>query len=358
MKLGLVARADNTGLGIQTWEFYRHMKPSRTLVVDISSLNHNKQFPDRYTEGEVMFCSGFPNAGTIEEFLQGLDIIFVAESAYNYHLIQRARELGVKTAIQYNYEFFDWFVYGHYPLPDLFIAPSTWHYEKIDNFCRERNIKHVYLHCPVDRQRLPYRKITKARTFVHPLGKPAAHDRNGTMLFLMSLLEVKSNITVRIRTQSESWLYDLLRSENKEALIDQMPSNVAFEFDTVDHEDYWKPYGSGDVMVMPRRYGGNCLPLNESLSVGMPCIMTDLSPNNQFLPRRWLVPSYKGWEFTPRTSIDVHTINVSDLAHKIDELAGMSELDFWYENKVADMLADSISWKLMQPKYQEVLENL
>ena len=43
MKLGLIARADNTGLGMQTWEFYRAMKPEKTLVVDISAMNGNKQ---------------------------------------------------------------------------------------------------------------------------------------------------------------------------------------------------------------------------------------------------------------------------------------------------------------------------
>jgi hypothetical protein len=29
MRLGLIARADNSGLGMQTWEFYNHMKPKQ-----------------------------------------------------------------------------------------------------------------------------------------------------------------------------------------------------------------------------------------------------------------------------------------------------------------------------------------
>ena len=50
MKLGLIARMDNTGLGVQTTEFYKNMYPDKTMVVDISHLNGTKQYPERYPD--------------------------------------------------------------------------------------------------------------------------------------------------------------------------------------------------------------------------------------------------------------------------------------------------------------------
>ncbi|MGW8178315.1 MAG: hypothetical protein ACWGQW_06055 [bacterium] len=36
MRVGLIARADKTGLGIQTYEFYKQMNPDKVMVVDLS----------------------------------------------------------------------------------------------------------------------------------------------------------------------------------------------------------------------------------------------------------------------------------------------------------------------------------
>ena len=111
MRLGLWgARMDNSGLGMQTWEFYNHMKPAKTLVVDISMMEkvperRLKQYPERYPENATIIY-GFPNEQDIRQFLTGLDVVFIAESSYNMSFYQIARQMGVKTAVQYNYEFF------------------------------------------------------------------------------------------------------------------------------------------------------------------------------------------------------------------------------------------------------------
>lgn len=356
MKLGLIARADNTGLGAQTWEFYRHMKPDKTLVVDISSLNHNPQFPERYPDG--IFVRGFPTKGEIDEFLEGLDVVFIAESPYNYYLYDAAKKRGVKTAVQYNYEFFDWYSFPYFPTPDMLIAPSLWHFQEVQEFADQRGIKHIYLHCPVNRDLLPYRKIEQAKTFVHPVGKPAAHDRNGTMILLYSLVHVKSDITVKIKTLNERFVASAFEGDLNDFLNNVLPKNVNLIIDATDQPNYWEHYSEGDVMVLPRRYGGNCLPLNEGLSVGMPVIMTDLSPNNQFLPKSWLVPAPKIAEFKPRMVIDIHYAEPWELAQKIDEFASMKPTEMYRENIKANHLAQSISWEEMAPKYRAALEDL
>lgn len=359
MKLGLVARADNSGLGIQTWEFYRHIHPDKTLVVNISKLNGNEIFPERYPE-KATFVDGFPNAGTIEEFLADLDCVFIAEAPYNYYLYERAKQLGVKTAVQYNYEFFDWFAHPDYPKPDMLIAPSRWHYADVQKWCDEQGVKHTYLHCPVNRELLPQRQIKQAKIFLHTAGKSAAHDRNGTKTVIEAAKFLQSDAQILIHFQGEQGLAHqaTMTTADYQALLAEHNQKNNVEIVIKELPNYQDVYSMGDVLLLPRRYGGNCLPLNEALSIGMPAIMTDINPNSDFLPASWLVPAHVVGQFTPRTVVDIYGSDPEALAAKIDEFAFMDESQMYFENVRAGNLAQSIDWRTMAPKYHETLEAL
>jgi glycosyltransferase involved in cell wall biosynthesis len=358
MRLGLIARADNSGLGMQTWEFYKHMKPSKTLVIDFSGHNGNRQYPERYPS-YAQWCYGIPNVGTINEFLQDLDVVFVAEAPYNYYLYHHAKELGVKVAVQYNYEFFDWFKYPEYPTPDMLIAPSSWHYKEVDDWARQRGIQHVYLHCPVNRDKLKFRPIKQFKTFLHVAGRAAAHDRNGTLTVIKASKYLKSDAVIKVHFQGEQGIghqvthtfndyYDVLNREGGQQIIMQQ----------TEYDDYADVYKDGDVLLLPRRYGGNCLPLNEALSCGMPVIMPDISPNNDWLEKQWLVPAQVVDQFEPRTVIDIYDVHPRVLAEKIDQLAWMDESRALAHNSIADTLAERIDWQVMHKQYLQALEEL
>ncbi len=358
MRIGLVARADNSGLGMQTWEFYNHMHPHKTLVVDMSAHNGNKQYPERYPERAVT-AHGIPTIGDVKEFLQDLDVVFVAEAPYNYYLYQCAREMGVKTAVQYNYEFFDWFMYPHFPKPDLLIAPSEWNYDVVDAWANDNGVKHVYLHCPVNRAKLTFRENDSFKTFLHVVGRAAAHDRNGTETVIKASKYLKSDAVIRLHIQGEQGIghqvthtfddyYRLLNDEGGQQII--MEQN--------EYDNYQDVYKRGDVLLLPRRYGGNCLPLNEALSVGMPVIMPDISPNNQFLEKTWLVPAEKVGQFEPRTTIDIYGVEPEVLAAKIDELATMPPDQASAHNQIANALAEKIDWPVLKSEYVKTFEAL
>lgn len=358
MKLGLIARADNSGLGVQTHEFYLHMKPHKTLVMDISDQNGNKIYPERYPD--ATFVKGLLRAGDIDDFLEDLDVVFVAEAPYNYYLYARARELGVKTAVQYNYEFFDWFANPNFPKPDMLIAPSKWHYDDIQKWCNQHGVKHVYLHCPVNRDKLPPRQIKQARTFLHIGGRSAAHDRNGTKTIIEASKYLTTDAQILIHFQGEQGLpHQATHSIADYAdMLTRLGNEDKVTIQQIDFENYQDAYGQGDVLLLPRRYGGNCLPLNEALSVGMPVIMTDISPNSAFLPSDWLVPAEKIDEFTPRTTIDIYGSDPIALALRIDQFYNFTESQFGVANQYALRLAHSISWDAMKSQYQGYLEGL
>lgn len=360
MKIGLIARADNTGLGIQTWEFYRHMQPAKTMVVDISKWNGYKQHPERYgNDNSVTFINGFPTDDALESFVEGLDVIFMAESAYNHKLFNIAREAGVKTAVQYNYEFFDWFK-ADFPKPDMLIAPSQWHFYQVDNFCKYYGLKHIYLHCPVDREKLKFREITKARTFLHSVGRSAAHDRNGTYTVIEASKHLKTEAKILMHFQGEQGLGHQVTStyEDYERHIAEHGNKLRITSVRGDIENYEDLYTMGDVLLLPRRYGGNCLPMNEALSCGMPVIMSNISPNSEFLPREWLVDAEKKDVFAPRTTIDIYGCDPVALAQKIDQFYNLDAEYMREENLIANRLAQDISWQEMKPKYEEAFTKL
>lgn len=360
MKIGLIARSDNTGLGQQTYSFYKHMQPHKTMVVDISDLNSNKTYPERYDGNNVFHVKGFPDHNDIMNFIEGLDVVFIAEAAYNPYIFSITKHFGIKTAVQYNYEFFDWHSATREFMPDMLIAPSKWHYDDIDEFCKANGIKHVYLHCPVDRQELPFREISQARKFLHIAGRSAAYDRNGTETVIQASKLVKNPVEIILHFQGEQGLAhqatrtiaeynDLIRSQGNPDLV---------TLQQIEFDNYADIYKEGDVVLLPRRYGGNCLPLNEALSVGMPVIMTDIDPNNKFLPADWLIASEKIGEFTPRTTIDIYGANPLHLAKKMDELYEMSEVDMLEQNALANKLANSISWNKLKSKYLKAFTEL
>lgn len=358
MKLGLIARSDNSGLGMQTWEFYRHMKPLKTMVVDISKFNNNKTYPERYGN-ECMFVIGFPQHSQIRAFLDGLDVVFIAESAYDPEFYNLAREMGVKTAVQYNYEFMDWLINPEFPKPDMLIAPSKWHYNEVEAWCQANGVQHGYLHCPVDRERLAFRKITKAKTFIHNAGRSAAHDRNGTELVIEAARHIKSDVDIIITFQGEQGLPHQA-TKTVEQYGNQVLDTGCDKLSLIkgDVGEYWENYEHGDVMLLPRRYGGNCLPLNEALSVGMPVIMLGIDPVNQFLPDNWLIPTTTNREFTPRTTVNVFDTDPIYLARKIDEFASLDENRMRWENLEANQIAQRISWKALEPRYKKALSEL
>lgn len=359
MRLGLIARADNSGLGMQTWEFYRHMQPAKTMVVDISRFNGNKQYPERYPERAV-FINDIPQPPQIDEFLKDLDVVFIAEAAYNPYLYYRAKELGVKTAVQYNYEFFDWFTPSpHAPKPDMFIAPSRWNFEKVQTLCDHHNIKHVYLHCPVDREKLPFKQKDQAKTFLHVAGRSAAHDRNGTMSVIAASALLTSDAKIKMHFQGEQGLsHQATHNIDYYRNLAQKIGGGNLTIEQHEYKDYQEVYSQGDVLLLPRRYGGNCLPLNEALSLGMPVIMTNISPNNFLLPPDWLIPSEKIGQFEPRTVVEIYGCKPQDLADKIDSFANSDEETTKIQSNVADAIAQQISWEEMKPRYIEALEDL
>ncbi len=333
MRLGLIAIASETGLGYQTRDYYKHLDPHKTILIDISNLNGTKQHYEWYENAHLI--KGIPDEAQIRSLLQDIDVLLTAETVYNLELYRIAREMGVKTVCVENPEFYDHIKYPQYEMPDLIILPSVWLQKEITHHAKSRGCKTVQIHHPVDRTQFPFR-LRRTNKPIHIAGKPATNDRNGTWDYLRQLPDGT------VITQSNDMAHNIRRRYRNARCIQNI-------------ENPQQLYEYGDFLVFPRRYGGNCLPLNEALSSGMPVLMPDISPNNYMLPKEWLVPASVVDTITPRTDIAVYSCDPDSLRDKIE---WFKNCDMAVESEKANKIADTISWTTLKPQYERVLNAL
>lgn len=353
VRVGLIARAEPTGLSTLTWEFARHLRPAKVLLADMTWRRRQHPFrPDWYRDlglEVTVWQPNYPNLrpvkgyreATVDAWLTDLDVVFTAETAYDQHVIAEARRRGIRTVVQPMYEFHHWKDDPTLEPPDVFAAPSLWH---IGDYpaCAPT----VHLPVPVARDRLPYRRRTEANVFYHSAGGSTARDRNGTQIVLRAWRMLNRR--------------DLRLIVTRHGGVRQRPgANVEVRHGASVH--YWDTFpAEADVMVMPRRYGGLCLPFNEASALGVPTVMPACPPNDLLLPPELLLPAklspppIRGWDPGP---VDVHDVAPQTVAEKVEQLAGDPTLVARLSDH-ADRYADWLSWGRLAPVYDRFLADV
>ena len=115
-------------------------------------------------------------------------------------------------------------------------------------------------------------------------------------------------------------------------------------------------YFGFDLMVLPRRYAGLCLPMNEALLSGLPVFMTNISPNNNVLPSDWLVDAQIIDQFKAKTLIDVYGANPRQLAEMVDDYIE-SDKKIEYKNKALEIGLNNFAPKNLKDRYYELFNS-
>lgn len=307
MRLGIIARSDNTGLGNQTRELVKMLNPSKILLINSSFFNNNKQHPEWYKGYEVIQTTkGMPKTNEVLAFLENLDVVISCETFYHLELVNIAKKRGIKTILQYNYELFGHLAHPEWTLPDVLLAPSIWNLDVVmQKF--GNNTKVMHLPPPTDHTLFNNARDINLnkdhKRILHIAGKRAAKDRNGTdtVIDMMKYSRVDFELVIRTQTPLETSYKD---------------SRIIIDAGNPDSRE--SMYEGFDAMVLPRRYAGLCLPMNEALMSALPVFMTDVSPNNATLPSKWLTESSKIAEFKTKSMVDVYNADPKSLAKIID----------------------------------------
>jgi glycosyltransferase involved in cell wall biosynthesis len=345
MRIGIIARSDNTGLGNQTKELVDMLNPSVILLIDSTPFNKNKQHPEWYKDYNCIKSTGFPSLQQIKLFLNQVDVVISCETFYDQNFVKYAQKRGVKTILQYNYELFGNLAAPNLPLPNILLSPSVWHIDHVNKLFGKQS---TVMHLPPPTNPSTFsgaKKINMSKDhkrILHIAGKKAAKDRNGTDTVLQMLKYSKADYELVIRSQSE------IKTDIKD-------SRLTIEIGNPDNRE--DMYTGFDAMVLPRRYAGLCLPMNEALMSALPVFMTDIPPNNYILPKEWLVESSLISLFRTKVRIELFEANKEKLANQIDEYVNNKNKNE-YKEKAYQIGIDNFSPDKLIDKYLDVISHI
>lgn len=350
MRVGLLAYSTDTGLGHQTLEFYRHMQPAKTLVCDLRRYNGMDTHHERYPDAKIV--RGIPDCNAMDWLTDDVDAVFVAETPLNFCLFEKAKAKGVVAIQQYNFEFLDFFRHPDWEAPGILAAPTNWNIDKVRALDKAPVVDWPV---PVNRELIPFRKIDRCKMFVHVVGRPAVHDRNGTIAFLEAAKKCGDRFKYRVYVQTPIDARAIEYFEPVRRALEAAQATIDLEviYDTKNYRDI---YSEGDVLVMPRKYGGLCLPMQEALSAGMPVIMTDIEPNNSRLPKEWLVKANHKGTFFAHVDLDYYEADINYLTFAMMQFASGEFMA--KANIMANDIAEGLSWEKLKPVYESLIEQV
>lgn len=354
MKLAILAYSSNTGLGYQTRDLAKNLNAQKILIVDISHLNN---MPVDHSWAPDARITQWPTPEDCEWLTDDIDILFLCETPLDYRLIETAHRKNVKIVTAANYEFLDYIRQPETPPPSLFAMPTRWNIENVEQL----DIAPVeHWPVPVDRSRFRFYLRKQTKIFVHIIGRPAVHDRNGTIAFLQAAQTLGDRYRYKIFLQPPADPRAQQFFQPIQERLEQLDGLLDIETDCPDPENM---YRSGDVLVLPRKYGGLCLPAQEALSTGMPTIMTDISPNGDLLPKEWLCDATYKHKFHDHqhtryahVNVDVYEPDINSLVTTMKQFDDPSYTQS--ASIIADTIADTLSWEKQKPLYTEKLEAL
>lgn len=342
MRIGLVARGENRGLGLQTWEAFRHLNPTATLLVDMGELARGfPSFPERFPGATRVRFDGhrFSDTDLVRDWLTTVDVVYTAETAYQWAMCKWARQAGVATVVHTNPELHRTVEDRDGHEPSMWWNPTGWHMDLLTDAGWTR-APVVEVPMPVATERFRQREPADRVRFLHVLGHVASADRNGSSIVARALRRVRAGQTWTVRAQLPG--------------VFREPANVTADLTVAGPVDnYWDLYNDADVLVMPRRYGGLCLPVQEAMAAGLAVVMSDCAPN-----RRWpIVPLLaERPSKLNRRGIIVHAPNFVDLVQITDRLeTNPGEVDDWSARSLR--WAAENSWDALLPVWVDALTN-
>ena len=339
MRIGLIARAENRGLGHITWEVHRHLAPTATLAVSMGELargfvTHMDRYPDatwvRFDEHGRL-----PNHAVSWARDNQLDVVYSAETFYDWRIVADCTAAGIGTVLHTMPEFHR---RPECDTPSTVWLPTPW-----------RELHHLnarLVPVPVATDR-PWARAADPMDMgplrvLHVAGHAAAGDRNGTQLFLEALAGIRARVHVTVITQDRGL-----------PGVHDVGPGVTLERVLGGVDDYWEMYGGQHVMVMPRRYGGLCLPVQEAMAAGLAVVMPRVSPNTWWPTR--LVPAGRGSDReAPAGPIHTANVDVRALAETITTMAKDRQVVADYQAKSREW-AQAHSWEALAPTWLAAL---
>lgn len=264
MRIGIIARGEDRGIGIQTWEAARHLAPAAVLCVSMGTYgqgfpNHWERF-DGFHRFDVEWGRDYTfDLPTVHAFLDFVDVVYLVETAYYPEVYTLAAEHGVATVLHTNPEL--------HRTEEATVAtqvwlPTPWRAQEVAWFTG--GPPPILVPYPVALDRFEYPNglyESPPLRVLHVAGHAAYADRNGTKLVAAACRELDPEL-VEVTVVSQ----------------DENPAIGPNALRMHATENYWDLYAGFHALFMPRRFGGLCLPIQEAKAAGLAVVGLDIEP--------------------------------------------------------------------------------
>lgn len=331
MKWGMIVRSDCGGLGNQTYEIWRELKPDKTLVASVPDPRGGLR--DIYRRASVMHAKpGSIDQYTADMFVHGLDLIVSIEGFYG----PKFEQLSIQKLLIANPELYS----SDDHKPDRIVVPTAWMLGRMP--AGTAILPHPTSMPPIER----FRIRDSVDTFVHPWA-PAMLDRNGTETVMRACYSMAEKCEL------------IVRAPGKRSPDHGQPKfkigRVTVYWDSRVVENWWQNYEvEADCLLLPRRYGGLCLPAQEAASCGMPNLMTDLLPQRMW--PGWRIPTSNGVDYEMKGGMfRIHGIDEQRLAKRMDALV-RGEDDVTGMSTASIEWAQSLDWSMLRDVWKSAIQ--
>lgn len=330
--IGILARCDDRGIGNQTWEAWRHLHDASALVVTIDDARSKgfPQKPNRYVDAHRRSetvswgADGKLDELTVRRWLDTIDVMYFVETCYDRRLLEWAREQGVATVCHVNPELLH---LEEIDDVDVIWCPTPW---RLDDVQARTTRPVVMMPYPVPTDRFVEAEHVLGRPWrtpriLHIAGHAAYGDRNGTKLVAAATSEIMRRTACPV----------LIASQDLNVPV----ANGALRVPPL--ANWWELYDFGDVLLMPRRFGGLCLPIQEAMAAGLGVVALDTEPHDWYGCAA--IEAYPAGEFeTGSGQVTIWNARpsdvavaveqcVADLPRRVERSRQWAELHSWFE---------------------------
>lgn len=296
-KIGMVVRDDNGGLGNLTLEAWRHLRPDVTLVVQSRPCRgepHPAIFEEAWTK--VVYAGNPVESATWQTLSEMADVWWSAETWYNDLAESILKSAGCKSIL--------------YAMPELFAGSQADEVWNPTPYLSERSRLGDVVPWPTSPPS-SWNVRTKVRRILHISGG-AQYDRNGTQIFLDALRHVTNPCAVTLHQPDEKYRVNPI-------VFSDLPSHITIKQSCEYERSLSSLYKWCDLVVLPRKYAGLCLPAYEAFGHGALVMMPDVDPQVH-----WPIVGFEAKRSRPRLmkggKIPMWDINPRTLAARIDHL--------------------------------------
>ncbi len=325
-KTGSICYAVRRGLGYLAKQFRDH-----GIVTDFMCMVHSGvPTVEEWIEGCERTHIRQMNHEAMRRFCDGKDAMLFFETPFYWPLIEYCKSKKIRTYLITMYECCP----IHHEAPHKYLCPSL-----LDMQYFPTNSELVALPTTVE-----WKQRGVAAHYIHNGGYLGLRGREGTTLLIEAMRYVRSPLRLTIRVQENvSASYQTMMVQDK---------RIEYIAETVPHKEL---YGSGEVAVMPQKFNGCSLPIQEAYASGMLVMTTNRFPMNTWLPTEPMIPVdgyHKAQIGGAYMEFEEAMVDPRQIAQTMDEWFGKEISSFSLRGKA---WAEANSWDALLPKWQEVL---